>query len=174
MKKLLRSLTALLLACALCMTAAAETVSWPDPGIAENNITDATPATDFAAWVNADWLAETTLPEGYPRWTAFSELNTLVTQQCADLLEDPAEDNENAQLLSAFYHQFLDEDTRNEAGFGSVTALVDAVNACGTAQELATLLTEDRQLRTLNPFTVLFRDIDLKDSTRYVVYVRRP
>ncbi|MBX7486970.1 M13 family metallopeptidase [Qipengyuania sp. GH25] len=87
------------------------------------------PGDDFYRYVSGKWLARSTIPDGYPNWTAFTKVGRKTDQQVdamiADLLASPQETGTSEQQLADFYRSYVDVERRNRVGIEPLRDLID-------------------------------------------------
>jgi predicted metalloendopeptidase len=98
------------------------------------------PADDFYAWANRDWLAKTTIPADKPRVDNFTALEDAVTAQLRDLMgELKAADERSAEQdkLVRLYESFMDMAQRDARGIASIAGELATIDGLKTHRDVA-------------------------------------
>ena len=104
---------------------------------------------DFYLAVNHDWLRDTEFYPGRPWATPWTQAADLVKERCFELLADESlrdlggTEGHDAELIQNYYYQYLDWESRNEAGLEPVMPAVDALLAVQTMEDLQSFLLSD-------------------------------
>ena len=104
---------------------------------------------DFYLAVNHDWLRDTEFYPGRPYATPWMQAVDMVKERCLDILNDGSLRNlggtqgHDAELIQNYYHQYLDFESRNEAGLEPIRPAVDALLKVKTMEDLQSFLTSD-------------------------------
>ncbi len=143
---------------------AVETVVWHDPNIV-GNWPEATGAgDDFAVYIARDWHEQSSLPEGYSRWTTLSNMDKDVQDSVIELLES-AGDSHDEQVLAAIYNAALDWETRDASGLGAVSDTLQALLDAQSVDDIASLYLTDGKLFQFTPLLNLTVQADAHDSS---------
>ncbi|MFQ5534333.1 MAG: M13 family metallopeptidase, partial [Sphingomonadales bacterium] len=130
---------------------------------------------DFYQYSNGTWLENNPIPAAYQRWTMFNEVNDRNEATVKDILEtaaanDAAEPGSNAQKIGDFFASAMDEAATEAAGAQPLDGDMARIDAIASVDDLAKFITAYQA----EGFNLLF-DVsvfeDLKDSTRYLVYL---
>ena len=132
---------------------------------------------DFYLAVNHDWLRDTEFYPGSPVATPWMQAVDTVKERCLDILSDGSlrylggTEGHDAELIQNYYHQYLDWESRNEAGLEPIMPAVDALLAVETMEDLQSFLTSDTYDRYFTqdapPLVPLILDNYLQDSSLY-------
>jgi putative endopeptidase len=131
------------------------------------------PGDDFFRYVNGAWLDRTTIPADKPAWSLRLAMTDTIEGRLHDLMEAAAAKNETNDLegkVGGFYKAYMDEARIDALGAKPIGAELDAVRAARSRDELAGLMgrsADDFENSLFNITT----DIDLKDPSRYAVYL---
>ena len=104
---------------------------------------------DFYLAANHDWLRDTEFYPGRPMNSSWMQAVDMVQERCLDILADDSlrdlegTEGHDAELIQNYYHQYLDWESRNEAGLEPVMPAVDALLAVKTMEDLQSFLTSD-------------------------------
>ena len=133
------------------------------------------PGDDFFAYANGTWLAHTTIPADKPGYSLRLAMTDKTEGRLHELMEAAAAKAANPPTdlegkVGAFYKAFMDEARIEALGAKPLAPALDAVRAAKTRDALAALMgrtNEDFEGSLFN----LGIDVDLKDPTRYALYV---
>jgi putative endopeptidase len=132
------------------------------------------PGDNFFDFANGTWARTTEIPADKPVWGGFIELDELSTQRTRTIIEDAAKANAPAgsvqRKVGDFYASFMDEAAIEAKGVQPLKPALDRVAAIRTRSDLAGALGELVQIGVRSPFGIEV-DQDLKDNSRYAVYV---
>ncbi|MDU0969056.1 MAG: M13-type metalloendopeptidase [Actinomycetaceae bacterium] len=97
------------------------------------------PQDDLFRHVNAEWLAQTTIPADRAVFGAFSQLRDASEEQCRDIIEQCVSSaTEGEELLIArLYSEFMDADAIEAAGISGLACDLDLVRNAQTKGDLA-------------------------------------
>jgi putative endopeptidase len=169
-------MTATVLLAALLSTAAlaADKPQYGDWGFDATGVdSHVRPGDDFFRHVNGAWLDRTTIPADKPAWSLRLAMTDAVQARLRDLMESAAAKNETDDLagkVGGFYTAYMDESRIDALGVKPIAPELDAVRAAQSRDELAGLMgrsTDDFE----NSLFSVSTDVDLKDPSRYAVYV---
>jgi putative endopeptidase len=132
------------------------------------------PGDNFFDFANGTWSKTTEIPADKPVWGGFVELDELSTTRTRTIIEDAAKAQAPAgsvqRKVGDFYASFMDEAAIEARGTAPLKPALDRVAAIRTPSDLARAFGEMGQIGVRTPFGVEV-DQDLKDNSRYAVYV---
>ena len=132
----------LLLALALCASAAFAADA-PLKGVDLSALDKtATPGDDFYRYANGAWLTRTQIPADQSSWGAFNQLNEITRQRTRGLIEDAVKANAGGEAgkVADFYASFLDEAGIEAKGIAPLKTDLDALAAIADKRALALAL----------------------------------
>jgi ABC-type dipeptide/oligopeptide/nickel transport system ATPase subunit len=134
---------------------------------------------DFYLAVNHDWLRDTEFYPGRPMNSSWMQAVDMVQERCLDILADDSlrdlegTEGHDAELIQNYYDQYLDWESRNEAGLEPVMPAVDALLAVQTMEDLQSFLLSDIydrfSTRDAPPLVPVAMDNYTQDSGLYQV-----
>ncbi len=130
------------------------------------------PGDDFARYANGHWLDTAQIPPDRASWGSFAMLRERSLQQVHDVLEALPQDSphgSNEQKLYDFYRSYLDTEAIERAGLGPANAVLDAIAAARSHEEIAAFMARP-ELRLTAPVRFDI-DPDEKDPDHYMVDV---
>jgi putative endopeptidase len=100
------------------------------------------PGDDFFAYANGAWLKATPIPEGKERWGARDEINEVVRQRVAKLMDDAGSEpaGSAARKLADFRTAYLNEAGIEANGLTPLEPLLDAIDRVHDKTALARML----------------------------------
>ena len=100
------------------------------------------PGDDFFSYANGSWLKTTTIPAGKERWTARDEINALVAQRIAKLLDDArsAPAGSTPRKVADFRAAYLNEGAIESRGIAPLQPLLDSIDRVQDKASLTRLL----------------------------------
>jgi len=130
---------------------------------------------DFFQFANGGWLARTEIPADRAGTSLRLLMSNRTEERIHDLLEQyaaqaPHEPTTLEGKVGAFYKAFLDSARADQLGATPLAPLLDAVRASRTRDDLAALAGRSNYDLEGTLFAV-FTDVDVKDPTRYAVFV---
>jgi putative endopeptidase len=130
---------------------------------------------DFFQFANGGWLARTEIPADRAGTSLRLLMSNRTEERIHDLLEQdaaqaPHEPTTLEGKVGAFYKAFLDSARADQLGATPLAPLLDAVRAARTRDDLAALAGRSNYDLEGTLFAV-FTDVDVKDPTRYAVFV---
>ena len=133
------------------------------------------PGDDFFRHANGVWLDRTAIPGDKPAYTFRLEMTDRTEGRLHEILEQAATSAplEPATLegkAGAFYKSFMDEARIEQRGMAALTPELSAARDSQTPAAFATQMGRANVGFTQSLFDV-FVDVDLKDPSRYVVYL---
>lgn len=146
---------------------------WPDPSIEGNLPDDPTPGSDFAAYINHDWYKSTTIPEGYTKWSSFSELQENVKAKLFAMFDEP-DDSPEQQKAAALFASAMDKETRDSAGIGTIMRSFNFVRDVKSLTQMSELLVADGNLYYFTPLLVTNVSADNNNSSINVAKIYAP
>ena len=117
-----------------------------------------TTITDFYEHVNREWIDNTKPPEGYPKWSCFSELDFQNIERLKLILSD-----DKQSLITDLYKLICDHKTRNEQGINPISKLRETLNSVKTKEEYFSYIGKINSGGRSGLFN-LFVDADIKNS----------
>ncbi|MBV9569663.1 MAG: peptidase M13 [Alphaproteobacteria bacterium] len=133
------------------------------------------PGDDFFRHANGHWLDTHQIPADKPGVSLRLEMTDRTEARLHEMMEEAAAktSRQPADLegkMGAFYKSFMDEERIEKLGAKAIAPQLAAVRAAANPIELAGLM--GRNLSDFNGTLFnLFIDVDLKDPTRYAVYL---
>jgi putative endopeptidase len=130
------------------------------------------PGDDFFRYANGAWLDKTAIPADKPAVSFRLQMTDRAEARIHDLLE-AAKDKPPTDLegkVGRFYRSFMDETRVEEAGAKPLDPLLGDVRNAKTREAQAALMGRADADLEASLFNI-FIDIDLKDPSRYAVYV---
>lgn len=134
---------------------------------------EATPASDFYTWANADWLAKTPIPGDRPRVDNFSVLEDTVREQLRDLLtglQSAPSRTPDQDKLMRLYGSFMDAARRDAKGLAAIGDELEKIEKLETHRDVARLFAEFQTLGVASPVMVA-AEPDFKDSTVSIGFI---
>ena len=133
------------------------------------------PGDDFFRYANGAWVDRTEIPADKPMYSLRLAMTDLTERRLHELLEEAAATAgpapaTTAGKVGAFYQSFMDESRIGQLGVTPLAAQLAAVRAADTHDKLAALMGR-HNADFVGTLFGLGIDIDLKDPTRYAVYV---
>ncbi|MFN3388390.1 MAG: M13 family metallopeptidase [Allosphingosinicella sp.] len=132
------------------------------------------PGDSFFDYVNGKWAATTEIPADRASWGGFGVLVDLSDQRTRAIIEEAARANAaagtNQRKVGDFYASFMDEAAIEAKGTAPLQPLFAKIDAIRTPSDLARTFGEFGQYGISAPVGGMV-DQDLKDNSRYAVYV---
>jgi putative endopeptidase len=132
------------------------------------------PGDDFFRYANGRWVDQTAIPDDKPAISLRLAMSDAVEQRLHALMDEAAAHDAAPTTLTdkvgAFYASFMDEARIEAAGTKAIDTQLAAVRKVKTRDELAALSGRANADFEAGLFNVGI-DVDLKDPSRYVVYV---
>jgi putative endopeptidase len=132
------------------------------------------PGDDFFRYANGTWLDHTPIPPDKPAVSLRLAMTDLTEQRLHGLMEAAAQSHAPARSLEgkigAFYQSYMDEAHIDALGAKPIAAQLDAVRKATTREAQAALMGRTNTDFEDALFNLVF-DVDLKDTSRYAVYV---
>lgn len=140
---------------------------------------DVNPKDDFYAAVNAKWMSENPIPEGYSSWSNFMVLNKKVSDDLRGIIEDynskkaTLKDGSEEKKLVDFYNTALDLKSRNSQGIKPIESALNIVNETKEFKDLhkSIINLNNEGFSTMLHYSIM---ADLKDSDLNALYVDGP
>ena len=135
----------------------------------------AKPGDDFNRYANGAWLDRTPIPADKPIISLRAEMSDRIDARLHELMEQaagaaPAQPVTLSDKVGAFYKAFMDTGRIETLGAAPIAPELDAVRAAPDRAALAALMGRDKTDFEGALFG-LTEDIDLKDVSRYDIYV---
>jgi len=132
------------------------------------------PGDDFFRYANGTWLDHTPIPPDKPAVSLRLAMTDLTEQRLHELMEAAAQSRAPASSLEgkvgAFYQSYMDEAHIDALGAKPIAPQLDAVRKATTRDAQAALMGRTNTDFDGALFNLVF-DVDLKDNSRYAVYV---
>ncbi len=128
---------------------------------------------DFYLAANYDWLMSTDIPEGKPRYNAFSEVEDRIEDNIAKFMNDKAAavQSHEAGLSQTFYHALLDWEARDKTGFEPAREKIAAIMDIKDTDELTSFLCDTGKSCFVPSGIDVYNGTYFADSTRYIVMI---
>ena len=116
------------------------------PAIVLNNMdTTINPADDFFRYANNNWLKNNPIPEEYPAFGAFTEIDQRTELLIQDIINEVSQDTSAvqgsvAQKIRDFYNAGMDTVAINERGYSELQPYFDMIEALDDKDNLAELM----------------------------------
>ena len=134
----------------------------------------AKPGDDFFDFVNGGWAKASEIPADRSSWGSFDELAELSRTRTRAIIEDAARTKgatgSNAQKVGDLYASFMDEAAIEARGTAPLKPWLDRIAAIRSTADLARYFGVAATVGIDAPVSLQV-DQDLKDNTRYTVYV---
>jgi putative endopeptidase len=118
------------------------------------------PGASFFAYANGTWLRNNEIPSDKSSYGTWSQVEDLVQQRLADLIQHPAAGPQNAgseaRLIGDYYASFMDEERIEALGLGPMHPILKSIEAIANRAQLAQFL--GGTLRT---------DVDILNNTNF-------
>lgn len=132
------------------------------------------PGDSFYRYVNGTWEKNTEIPADRSSWGGFAMLRDLSDQRTRSIIEDAAKSNgaagSNEQKVGDFYASFMDEAAIEAKGVAPLKPHLDRIAAINSSADLARAFGQAMRTQIDVPIGAMVEQ-DLKDNTRYGVYV---
>lgn len=132
------------------------------------------PGDDFFRYANGTWLDHTPIPPDKPAVSLRLAMTDLTEQRLHQLMESAAQSHAAASSLEgkvgAFYQSYMDEARVDGFGAKPIAPQLDAVRKATTRDAQVALMGRTNTDFEGALFNLVF-DVDLKDNSRYAVYV---
>jgi putative endopeptidase len=132
------------------------------------------PGDSFYRYVNGTWNKNTEIPADRSSWGGFGILRDLSDQRTRSIIEDAAKSNgahgSNEQKVGNFYASFMDEAAIEAKGVAPLKPYLDRIAAINSSSQLARAFGQAMRDQIDVPIGTQVEQ-DLKDNTRYGVYV---
>ncbi len=130
---------------------------------------------DYYSYVNEQWLAETSLPEGYAKWSNIEQISQSNAYRIQKIIGEITTDyyigkepayGSNEQKILDVYRAAANVKYRDELGMEPIRPYLEAIDDIRTVNDFMTVMAELEKngIHTLLPITV---NNDFKDSTKY-------
>lgn len=139
-------------------------------------LSETRPQDDFYYAVNKDWLKTAKLPEGYPTYSSFSEVDINNSNKLKAIVKDLIDNADTwqegtiEQKMADFYSTIVDVENRNKEGIEPIKPYLDRISEAKTVQELIDISAQFENEIGLNLLFGFGPSIDFVDSSRYVLY----
>jgi len=139
------------------------------------------PCTDFYNFSCGMWAQDNVIPEGYPRYSTFDQLNVRNQIALKKILEGDDDDDVSAvRKVKALYRSCINTESINALG---ATPLLDLINATGgwsllngasgTEWDINGTQFQREKLFSSPAFFALYVDIDDKNSSQYILQLQQ-
>lgn len=139
-------------------------------------LSETRPQDDFYYAVNKDWLKTAKLPEGYPTYSSFSEVDINNSNKLKAIVKDLIDNADTwqegtiEQKMADFYSTIVDVENRNKEGIEPIKPYLDRISEAKTVQELIDISAQFENEIGLSLLFGFGPSIDFVDSSRYVLY----
>jgi predicted metalloendopeptidase len=131
------------------------------------------PQDDFYQFANGGWLDNTEIPEIYPGYTVYHQVNEVAEEALKTIIEDagenPGEHGSEAQKIGDFYASWMDEETINNLGIEPIRADIEAIASISDVPSLVKNMATMYRASVTMPYG-FYIYTDLKDSEHYAAY----
>ena len=130
------------------------------------------PYENFFKYANGGWMANNTIPAGYPTWNSFLHLHNLSQERLKDILENlnsiPVEErSEDETKLATFFKAAMDEESIESDELKSMKSVFDDIDECVLAageEDISSKLGLLNAKYGLSPFFSIYASPDYKKS----------
>ena len=129
---------------------------------------------NFVLAVNKDSILSTEIPEGYPFGGTLADVMKKSNDDLRDLFRDDVPDYHDAKLAFELYNRLMDWDSRNAVGVAPLKEMTDAMEAVDSLDDLTKYITETPAEKQLAVLFQTSSDVDITDSSRYIIYIEDP
>ncbi|HEY4971971.1 MAG TPA: hypothetical protein VII41_00105, partial [Steroidobacteraceae bacterium] len=135
------------------------------------------PGDDFFEHCNGAWIARATIPPDRPYMTESQLMRERTESQLRAIIEQAAahaghEPGSLEGKVGAFYNAFMNEKRLEGLGVRPIAGELGAIRASRSREQLATLMGHSGSGFEGSFFRVSV-DVDLKDPTRYAIYLQQ-
>lgn len=131
------------------------------------------PCTDFNAFVNGKWIAETPIPEDKTLWGNFVILDreALAAQrEIIDQLAKKAKRNDIEQKLYHFYQSGMDQTAIDQQGYTPIQPVLDQIHQLSNPQDIADFI--QARFSHAQPYLFhLYAEADYKNAAMQIAYI---
>lgn len=131
--------------------------------------TNVSPKDDYHAYVNKDWLASASIPDGEASFEAFGECEQILKERKLGLVQDTSLSSHDATLVRTLYNQAVDWESRNAAGVSEAMPYINAVCGISSMEDLNSYLMNEDANYLIFPFNNISVAPSLRDSSHYTV-----
>lgn len=129
---------------------------------------------DFYDATNKQWLNNATLDAGKVSNSTFMEANKKLTQQKKEIIKELLEneksysENSDERKIINLYKNDMNTEARNKEGIEPIKKMLNKIKNIKTLNDI-TNLNDDLEIE--NPLIQFVCDADLKDATKYALYI---
>jgi len=132
------------------------------------------PSEDFYRFVNGGWLDANPVPDEYPAWGAFQELNTRNEKVLHDILTAVADKDSPATtvetLVGAHYAAGMDTDRIEYLGLDPLAPIIERIDSITTRADLSVVIA-DLHRDGIGAFFGVAVEPDFQDSTVNLLWI---
>ncbi|UAY51170.1 M13 family metallopeptidase [Ferruginibacter albus] len=134
------------------------------------------PSDNFFDYVNKKWMDSTAIPPSKLFWGSFAVIDEEKTKIVKTILQDAAKNSmvsRNNQLLGDFYTSGMDSAGIEKLGFTPIKKDLEEIAATKTLDDIINLIATERTKGIANPLFDFSIEIDNKETTQYVPFLRQ-
>jgi putative endopeptidase len=132
------------------------------------------PADDFYRFVNGGWLDANPVPDEYPAWGAFQELNSRNEEVLHEILESVAHTEASAstaeRLVGAHFAAGMNTDRIEHLGLEPIAPILETINSVTDKGDFATVIA-DLHRDGIGAFFGVAVEPDFEDSTVNLLWI---
>lgn len=129
---------------------------------------------DFYAAVNKETLETLTIKPGRVIAGTLYDMSDKTTEQIdgiiKEIVQNPQESGTKEYKIAALYNSILDTETRNKEGIAPIKEYLELIDSAKTASDLVKIQNTLSNEICIAPFFNFSLTVDLKDSTKYMLY----
>jgi putative endopeptidase len=150
-------------------------ISANDPAFDDADMDPAvSPSEDFYRFVNGGWLDANPVPDEYPAWGAFQELNARNEEVLHDILTAVAEKDSPAttaeMLVGAHFAAGMGTDGIEHLGLDPLASMIDRIDSISTKADLSGAVA-DLHRNGISAFFGVAVEPDFEDSTVNLLWI---
>ena len=135
---------------------------------------DVSPSDDFYRFVNGGWLDANPVPDEYPAWGAFQELNSRNEEVLHEILTAVAERDTTAstaeRLVGAHFAAGMDTERIENLGLDPIASILEAVDSITDRADLAPVIAKLHR-QGIGSFFGVAVEPDFEDSTVNLLWI---
>jgi predicted metalloendopeptidase len=132
------------------------------------------PSDDFYRFVNGGWLDANPVPDEYPAWGAFQELNSRNERVLHEILTTAAGEDSPAgtaeQLVGAHFAAGMNTERIEQLGLDPIASILDAIGSIDDKEDLATVVAGLHRVG-IDAFFGTAVEPDFEDSTTNLLWI---
>jgi len=132
------------------------------------------PSDDFYRFVNGGWLDANPVPDEYPAWGAFQELNSRNEEILHEILKSVADKDAPAttaeRLVGAHFSAGMNTDRIEQLGLDPVAAILETIRSIASKEDLAAVVAQLHS-EGVGAFFGLAVEPDFEDSTVNLLWI---